>query len=136
MKPFGLAAIRPACRAVGLLVLTVLAGCTAHGAQTLAASQSPAGNGGPTLVGVTSAALQSEFGTPDLLRRDGPAQVWLYRTVACTVALILYPDQHTGIERVAVANVLPPAAPGTGVTCLAGLSEQPRQPAGRVAASQ
>lgn len=128
--------IRPGGRAVWLLAMAVLAGCTARGARTLAAAQPPAGMGAPTLVGVTSAALQSEFGTPELLRRDGPAEVWLYRTFDCTVALILYPDQHTGIERVAVANVLPRAAPGTAATCLAGLSEQPRQPAGRVAAGR
>ncbi|MGH7103092.1 MAG: hypothetical protein ACREFJ_11915 [Acetobacteraceae bacterium] len=138
MNPFGLeaASARGRSFAAGVLAMAMLAGCTAHGPRTLAASQPSTAGGGPTLVGTTSAALQAAFGPPQLLRHDGTAQVWLYRTYVCTVDLILYPDQHTGLERVAVADVLPPAASGTAARCLGGLSEPPGQPAGRVAAGR
>ncbi|MGH7050290.1 MAG: hypothetical protein ACREFS_02995 [Acetobacteraceae bacterium] len=115
--------------------MAVLAGCTASTSRMSALEPPPAGNTG-SLVGTTSAALQAEFGPPQLLRQDGTAEVWLYRTYDCTVDLILYPDQRTGIERVAVANVLPPAASGAAATCLGGLSERPGQPTGRVAAGR
>lgn len=115
--------------------MAVLAGCTASTSRMSALEPSPASSAG-RLVGATSAALQAEFGPPQLLRHDGTAEVWLYRTYDCTVDLILYPDRRTGIERVAVANVLPPAAAGTAATCLGGLSEPPGQPAGRVAAGR
>lgn len=85
------------------------------------------------MVGATSAKIQAEFGRPLLLRRDGPAQVWLYRSETCTVDLILYPDPHTGVQRVAVANVLPLGAPHPASECLAGLGGTSTAPAGQVA---
>jgi hypothetical protein len=54
------------------------------------------------LVGATPALLSAEFGQPSLRRVDGAAQVWLYRSAACGLNLILYPDS-TGTPRVAMA---------------------------------
>jgi len=54
------------------------------------------------LIGATPAVLSAEFGQPQLLRIDGPAQVWLYHSAVCGLNLILYPDA-SGTPRVATA---------------------------------
>ena len=44
----------------------------------------------PPLIGLASREVESMFGAPRFVRRDGPAQIWQYGTDACTVNLFLY----------------------------------------------
>lgn len=76
---------------------------------------------GGDLVGVSSVALRSELGQPVLVRHDGPAEVWLYRSPACAVDIILYADGGTGGAHVARVDARPLLAGGLGEGCLAGL---------------
>lgn len=46
----------------------------------------------PPLIGLGSREVESLFGAPRFVRRDGPAQIWQYGTDACTVNLFLYRD--------------------------------------------
>ena len=56
-----------------------------------AAPQAPPGD----LLGLDETALKRWFGTPSLIRRDYPAEVWQYRAKACVLELYLYPaDDH------------------------------------------
>ncbi|MDA8049226.1 MAG: hypothetical protein M0002_04335 [Rhodospirillales bacterium] len=115
-----------------LLVVAVLAGC-APGPAPLAEARP--GGGADGLVGATPASLRARFGPPGLLRRDGPAEVWVYRSSVCAVDLILYPDPRTGVPTVAVADVRALGTPGSAAACLAGLTGARNPPAGRVTAS-
>lgn len=72
------------------------------------------------LLGATAPALVRALGQPDLRRRDGDAEAWLYRGETCMLDVVLYPDPTIGREgRVAFA-----AARATGIdrvpeqTCL------------------
>lgn len=56
------------------------------------------------LHGATPQILATDFGPPMLRRIDGPDEVWLYQTPACTLDVFLYPD-NTGKLR--VGAVLP-----------------------------
>jgi len=47
------------------------------------------------LVGLNKAAVQNQLGTPQLIRRDGPAEVWQYLAGACILDLFLYEDGET-----------------------------------------
>ncbi len=116
-----------------LLAAAVVAGCTAP-AGAPSTLPAPPGGGAAGLVGESSAALRAQFGPPLLLRRDGPAEVWLYRSASCTVDLILYPDPGTGLQRVSVADVLPAGAPSSTGECLAGLGGVPGRSTGQIAA--
>jgi hypothetical protein len=115
----------------GFLLLALLAGCAAPGAR--------GGGRGATqdsvdrLVGASPTALQALFGPPLLLRRDGPAEVWLYRSSACAIDLILYPDPSTGAPRVATADARPLGTPLSDADCLASLSRLRSGSAGRLA---
>ena len=42
------------------------------------------------LIGLNGAQLTRQLGPPRLIRRDGPAEVWLYQSGACTVHFYLY----------------------------------------------
>lgn len=44
----------------------------------------------PPLIGLASREVESLFGQPRFVRRDGPAQIWQYGTDACTVNLFFY----------------------------------------------
>lgn len=44
----------------------------------------------PPLIGLASREVESLFGRPRFVRRDGPAQIWQYGTDACTVNLFFY----------------------------------------------
>ncbi|MGH7118797.1 MAG: hypothetical protein ACREFP_07390 [Acetobacteraceae bacterium] len=99
-----------------------------------AASRMLPGTGPASLVGETAATVRGEFGPPLLLRRDGRAEVWLYRPMGCTVDLIFYPDPRTRLQRVAVADVLPLGASQSAGECLTGLNVPPGAPAGQIAA--
>lgn len=46
----------------------------------------------PPLIGLASREVESLFGQPRFVRRDGPAQIWQYGTEACTVNLFFYRD--------------------------------------------
>ena len=43
--------------------------------------------------------LEARFGTADLLRREGTAEVWQYRLSACVVDYFVYPDA-AGIRKI------------------------------------
>jgi hypothetical protein len=63
------------------------------------------------LLGATGPALVRALGQPDLRRRDGEAEAWLYRGQTCMLDVVLYPDPAIGREgRVAFA-----AARATGI---------------------
>jgi hypothetical protein len=76
------------------------------------------------LLGATAPMLQRAMGQPDLRRRDGEAEAWLYRGQTCMLDVVLYPDPALGRElRVAFA-----AARATGIervpehSCLAEIT--------------
>jgi len=115
----------------GPVLLLLLAGCAAQ-ARLTSRSGSAAGSV-DGLVGATPAALEAELGQPLLLRQDGPAQVWLYRSSRCAIDLILYRDPATGAPRVATADARPLGAPLSDADCLASMSSLATPAAGRVA---
>ena len=52
-----------------------------------------------SIVGLSADQLESRFGTADLLRREGTAEVWQYRLSACVVDYFVYPDSG-GIRKI------------------------------------
>lgn len=106
-----------------VVLVALLAGCAATSPkQTRATAMQAAQNKGTDgLLGATSATLRSELGQPALVRHDGPAEVWLYRSPACTVDIILYTDGSTGGARVASVDARPLLAGAVGEGCLAGM---------------
>ena len=52
-----------------------------------------------SIVGLSADQLESRFGTADLLRREGTAEVWQYRLSACVVDYFVYPDA-AGIRKI------------------------------------
>lgn len=64
-------------------------------------------------------ALREALGDPDLIRRDGQAEVWQFRGDDCTLDLFLYPVEG---EALAVKHVeLRGEAEGERRACLAGM---------------
>jgi hypothetical protein len=56
------------------------------------------------LLGANAAALVRALGPPDLRRREGDGEAWLYRGQTCMLDVVLYPDGPQGREpRVAFA---------------------------------
>ena len=89
------------------IILTLcLAGCAGgyHGAAVPRTAATPASgysNAAATrttsappgdLTGLEASRLQSLFGTPGLVRKDSPAEVWQYRSASCVLDIYLYPD--------------------------------------------
>ena len=52
-----------------------------------------------SIVGLSADQLEARFGTADLLRREGTAEVWQYRLSACVVDYFVYPDA-AGIRKI------------------------------------
>lgn len=52
-----------------------------------------------SIVGLSADQLETRFGTADLLRREGTAEVWQYRLSACVVDYFVYPDS-AGIRKI------------------------------------
>ena len=52
-----------------------------------------------SIVGLSADQLEARFGTADLLRREGTAEVWQYRLSACVVDYFVYPDT-AGIRKI------------------------------------
>lgn len=52
-----------------------------------------------SIVGLSTDQLEARFGTADLLRREGTAEVWQYRLSACVVDYFVYPDA-AGIRKI------------------------------------
>ncbi len=46
------------------------------------------------LMAQDAAAAESLLGQPDMVRREPPAEIWQYRTRACTVDLFFYPSPN------------------------------------------
>lgn len=60
-------------------------------AHSAAAPDEPATPDIETLKGEASAQVTSLLGQPDFRRADKPAELWQYRSAACSVDLFLYP---------------------------------------------
>ena len=114
-----------------VLLLALLAGCVDPRANV--ASGRASGGSVDRLIGATPTALEAEFGRPLLLRRDGPAQVWLYRSSVCAMDLILYPDRSTGSPRVAIADARTVGGRLSDADCLVSLGGIRNRPTGRIA---
>ena len=52
-----------------------------------------------SIVGLSADQLEARFGSADLLRREGTAEVWQYRLSACVVDYFVYPDA-AGIRKI------------------------------------
>lgn len=81
------------------------------------------------LVGLKAGVIQAKFGTPSLLRRDGPAQIWQYRSSGCIVDVFFYrtPAQDDEVTYVDLRG--PKAEAGQGPVCLGSLGEPTKQAA-------
>ncbi len=81
------------------------------------------------LVGLKAGVIQAKFGAPTLLRRDGPAQIWQYRSSGCIVDVFFYrtPAQDDEVTYVDLRG--PKAEAGQGPVCLGSLGEPPKQAA-------
>jgi hypothetical protein len=44
------------------------------------------------LTGLEASTVRQLFGTPGLVRKDSPAEVWQYRSPSCVLDIYLYPD--------------------------------------------
>jgi hypothetical protein len=42
------------------------------------------------LLGLSGIAVTGRLGTPSLVRRDGPAEIWQYKATACILDVFLY----------------------------------------------
>jgi hypothetical protein len=110
-----------------IMMAWCLAGCTGyHGPAAATAAvptsgysnaaatgtlNSSTGSGLPgDLTGLDSSALHSLFGTPELVRKDYPAEVWQYRSPNCVLDVYLYPDH----DRLTVAHAEARAPKATG----------------------
>lgn len=85
------------------------------GPERLVAVSAAAYRDGPVrdargLVGATAPTLLRVLGSPDMRRRDGDAEAWLYRGQTCMLDVVLYPDAGAREGRVAFA-----AARATGI---------------------
>ncbi|SOD92375.1 hypothetical protein [Caenispirillum bisanense] len=84
-------------------------------AKAIAAAPDPAG-----FVGKAPAVVQTAFGDATLRRREPPAEVWQYRTGACVLDLVFYPEGTAGALQVAHVALRPVDAPAIdGKTCAA-----------------
>lgn len=84
-------------------------------AEAVAAAPDPAG-----LLGQPVEAVKAAFGDASLRRREPPAEVWQYRTGACVLDVVLYPDGPEGGLQVAHVDLRPVDAPAVdGKTCAA-----------------
>lgn len=84
-------------------------------AEAIAAAPDPAG-----LVGKAPTVVQAAFGNATLRRREPPAEVWQYRTGACVLDLVFYPEGAAGALQVAHVALRPVDAPTIdGKTCAA-----------------
>lgn len=93
-------------RAAALLLVALAAGCGTAG-DTAAPSGAPEDaraaayrppHDAPAiapdaLLGMTATAVTGLLGQPTFLRREGPAQVWQYRSDLCLVDLFFYPPK-------------------------------------------
>jgi len=83
------------------------------------------------VVGLDAAGVAALLGSPGMVRREGPAQVWQYSRKGCIVDLFLYTDETGGPFSV-VYYELREGQGGTALTvstaqrgCFAGLLERP-----------
>jgi len=96
------------------------AGLTTASSATSGSSATPPGD----LIGMEAPALQTLLGTPGLVRKDDPAEVWQYRSQDCVLDIYLYPD-HDRLT-VAHAEARAPKVKGDPLSaCIAEFS-QPR----------
>lgn len=65
-------------------------------AEAVRAAPDPAG-----LMGRPAEVVKAALGDASLLRREPPAQVWQYRTAACVLDVVFYPEGAQGVLQVA-----------------------------------
>lgn len=81
------------------------------------------------LLGLKAGAIEAKLGTPALLRRDGPAQIWQYRGSGCIVDVFLYRTAAQDDEVTYVDLRGPKAEAGQGPVCLGSIGEPGKQAA-------
>jgi len=78
------------------------------------------------LIGAASGTIRATLGSPDLIRTDGPAEVWLYRGESCLLDVMLYRDRASGEGRVAHAQARAAGISGIAETeCLREIAANP-----------
>ena len=106
--------------------MLALAACEAPAVAPDAAGKlprQPAPDNAAALLHAGPAEVEAMLGAPDLRRKDGSAQVWLYAAAGdCRVDVVFYED--AGAPRVAhaVARVKPP---GDEAGCLKRVASRP-----------
>lgn len=99
-----LKSVRPAALAAFGLALAALGGCQARPdaaarAGTAALPAAPVRSMDPDrLIGAARADVQALLGTPGLVRREPPAEIWQYQGDTCVFDLFLYDE--AGAHRV------------------------------------
>lgn len=66
---------------------------------SLPADQPPVDDDPDQFIGLDALAVARRLGAPDLVRRDGPAEVWLYGGSGCVVDIFLYKEKGKGPAR-------------------------------------
>jgi hypothetical protein len=56
------------------------------------------------LIGAPAETVRAALGDPNLVRAEGPTEVWLYRGASCFLDLVLYREGDSGEGRVAHAQ--------------------------------
>ena len=118
------------------MLAAALSGCQASSPATEKAATTtpaPATTAGsvpkitaPTSVlGLQARQLEEFLGTPKLVRRDAPAEVWQYRSAACVLDVFLYQDKPTAGIRVKYAEARTSAAePARTDECVNAIRQQ------------
>jgi hypothetical protein len=112
-------------RVLALCVLALLAACaTRPPADHVALPPAPPPGEPLNLMGMTDAALRTNFGAPTFVRRDGSIELWRYKGAACQAFFFLYPDH--GTLTVQHIETLPrPANAAADASCLQSLHSVP-----------
>lgn len=70
--------------------LSALAGCVTSAQERRPAPAQPIVVSSDQLIGLSPTALLATLGSPRLLRRERPAEVWQYRVGSCVLDVFLY----------------------------------------------
>ncbi len=101
----------PAAPGAGALPASGYSNAAATGTLNSSPGSPPLGSPPPgDLTGLQASELQRLFGTPELVRKDYPAEVWQYRSPNCVLDVYLYPDH----DRLTVAHAEARAPKGSG----------------------
>ncbi len=73
------------------------------------------------LMALDGAALEALLGPPGLLRKEPPAEVWLYQGTGCALHVFLYPERAGAPHRVTYYEVRGGGGTAAERRCLRGL---------------